>query len=68
MILQGLAFLGDLLWMLYWIPFWYSENMAKWNKGVHSVVVLSVLGECLLKLIILITFTQVSQKDIFNRR
>lgn len=31
MFLMALSFLGDLLWLFYWVPFWYSEQMAKWN-------------------------------------
>ena len=66
-VLMGLAFLGDLLWMLYWIPFWHNETMAKWNQGLHSLVILCVTGECVLKLIILLAFTQVKSAELDNR-
>lgn len=66
MFLMALAFLGDLLWLLYWVPFWHSEQMAKWNQGLHSLVILSSVGNLVLKLIVLATLATVNQKELNN--
>ena len=26
----------DFIWLVYWGPFWNSEEMKDWEKGVHS--------------------------------
>jgi hypothetical protein len=26
----------DFIWLIYWGPFWDSEEMKDWEKGVHS--------------------------------
>ena len=57
---MGLGLLGDLIWMLYWVPFWNSEQMVKWNKGLHSLVILSATGGLILKIIILVALNFVS--------
>ena len=65
---MGLGAAGDLIWMMYWIPFWHSAEMAKWNAGLHSVVILSAFGGFLLKLIILVALTGfVTKMDIANK-
>ena len=64
---MGLALLGDLIWMLYWIPFWHSEQMAKWNSGLHSLVILASTGGLILKIIVLGALTQVNAKELDNR-
>ena len=66
MVLMALGVLGDLLWMFYWVPFWMSEEMAKWNKGVHSVVMLSSLGECVLKCLILASLSMTTKNQLKN--
>ena len=63
---MSLGVLGDLLWMFYWVPFWMSEEMAKWNKGVHDVVMLCSLGECVLKILIVAALTFTTNKQIAN--
>ena len=63
---MALSFLGDLIWLLYWVPFWYSESMAKWNKGLHSFVVLCAVGNLILKIIVVGALSQVKSADLKN--
>lgn len=63
---MALSFLGDLMWLFYWVPFWHSEQMAKWNQGLHSLVTLSAVGNLLLKLIVLGTLATVNQAELKN--
>ena len=66
MTLVAFAFIGDLLWLFYWVPFWYSEQMAKWDMGLHSFVCLCTLGSLVLKLIILGAIATVNKNDLKN--
>lgn len=53
--LLAVALLGDILWMFYWVPHWWSEAMAKWQSGLHTFVILCVFALVILKIIILPT-------------
>ena len=64
---MAMSFLGDLLWLFYWVPFWYSEQMAKWNQGLHSFVILCAIGNLVLKVIILGCLSTVKQDELKNR-
>jgi hypothetical protein len=39
----------DILWMFYWIPVWFSDEMKDWQKGVHSFVAFFSIVNFLLK-------------------
>ena len=39
----------DILWMVYWIPVWFSDEMKDWQKGVHSFVAFFSVINFLLK-------------------
>lgn len=64
---MAMSFLGDLLWLFYWVPFWYSEQMAKWNMGLHSFVILCAVGNLVLKVIIIGCLATVKQDELKNR-
>lgn len=66
MFLMALSFLGDLLWLFYWVPFWYSEQMAKWNQGLHSFVILCAIANLVLKIIVIGALATVNQADLKN--
>ena len=61
-----LTFFGDLLWLFYWVPFWYSEHMAKWNQGLHSFVILCAVANLVLKVIIIGCLATVNKADLKN--
>ena len=42
----------DILWLLFWIPFYHDTEMAKWNYGLHMFVVATSILEVALKVII----------------
>ena len=60
MILLCVTWLGDLIWMFYWIPHWNSDEMKDWQKGLHNFVILFTVVNFLLKLavIVMLGFTQ----------
>jgi hypothetical protein len=40
--------------------------MAKWNAGLHSLVILSSVGNLVLKLVVLGTLATVNEKELDN--
>lgn len=35
----------DIIWCLYWAPFWRSDIMKDWERGIHNfVIIMSVIG------------------------
>jgi hypothetical protein len=58
--LTTLAALGDLLWLFYWVPHWTSEEMGKYQAGLHYFVILMVIGLLLLKIVVVPTLLSVS--------
>jgi hypothetical protein len=65
-VLTTLALLGDLLWLFYWVPHWHSDEMAKWQSGLHNFVILCVVALLLLKVVIVPTLLTVSSSDMRN--
>ena len=44
----------DLLWMVYWIPHWNSDEMKDWQKGLHTAVILFTIINFLMKMAVII--------------
>ena len=42
----------DVLWLLFWIPYYHDAEMAKWNYGLHMFVVVVSCIELALKVYI----------------
>jgi hypothetical protein len=61
-----LAMLGDLLWLFYWVPHWWSDAMSKWQAGLHNVVILCVVGLLLLKALISLFIAVLDRKEMNN--
>ena len=66
MFLMAVSWLADGIWLLYWVPYWHSEQMSKWNAGLHNFVILCALGGFVLKLVILASLATVKQADLKN--
>ena len=66
MLLLAITFLGDFLWLVYWVPHWWSTEMGKIQAGLHNFVILCVFANFLLKLIVLGTLATVNQDVIKN--
>jgi hypothetical protein len=66
MLLLVLTFLGDLMWMFYWVPFWWGAEMAKWQLGLHNFVILCSFANFVLKLIVIGTLATVKEADLKN--
>lgn len=56
----------DLLWMMYWIPHWNSDELKDLQGGLHSFVILISLVNFLMKMavIVMLGFTQ---RDLLRR-
>ena len=66
MLLMALSFIGDFLWMCYWIPFWRSAEQAKWQTGVHTLVIFASFINWVLKLAVLVMLGFTKQEDLKN--
>ena len=44
----------DLIWMVYWIPHWNSDEMKDWQKGLHNSVIFFTIVNFLMKIPIII--------------
>lgn len=55
MLLLAITFIGDFLWMVYWVPHWWGSEMSKYAVGLHTFVILCSFINFVLKLIILAT-------------
>ena len=64
--LLALTFVGDLMWMLYWVPHWWGSEMAKWQLALHSFVIFVSFANFILKLIVIATLASVRQADLKN--
>ena len=67
MLLIAITFLGDLLWLFYWCPHWWSTEMGKVQAGMHNFVILCSFANFLLKLIVMGTLATVNKADLQNR-
>ena len=56
----------DLIWMIYWIPHWNSEEMQNWQKGLHTFVIFFSVINFLMKMavIVMLGFTQ---RDVLRK-
>ena len=44
----------DLLWMIYWVPHWNSDEMKDWQKGLHNFVIFFSLVNFLMKMAVIV--------------
>jgi hypothetical protein len=58
--------LADAVWLLYYVPFWVSEQMAKFNASVHFAVISCSVVNMALKVIILAILATVKSDDLKN--
>ena len=66
MLLLAISFLGDFLWMCYWVPTWWSSEMSKYAWGLHTFVILCSFANWILKLIVLGTLGITKAEDLRN--
>ena len=66
MLLLAITFIGDFLWLVYWVPHWWSSEMGKVQSGLHNFVILCSFANFVLKLIVLGTLATVKQEDLKN--
>ena len=66
MVLLGLTFLGDFLWMFYWIPHYWSTEMSHYQSGLHSFVILCTFVNWVMKLAVLIMLGITKESELKN--
>jgi heme/copper-type cytochrome/quinol oxidase subunit 2 len=66
LVLMVLAMLGDLLWLFYWVPHWWSDAMSKWQGGLHNIVILCVVALLVLKVVITLFIAVLDRKEMNN--
>ena len=42
----------DVLWLMFWIPYYNDKEIAKFNYGLHMFVVVTSIIEIVIKVII----------------
>ncbi len=57
----------DLLWMVYWVPHWNSDEFKDLQKGLHNFVILCSLVNFLLKLAV-IAMLGFTQRDMLRKQ
>ncbi len=67
MVLLVVTWLVDLLWMVYWIPHWNSDEMKDWQKGLHNMVIFCSVINFLMKLAVIIMLS-LTQKDTIRNK
>ena len=66
MLLLAISFVGDFLWLSYWVPHWWSSEMGKVQSTLHNFVILVSFANFVLKLIVLGTLASLKQEDLKN--
>ena len=65
-----MTWVTDLLWMLYWVPHWNSDEVKDLQHGLHSFVILISFINFLLKLTVIgmlaLTQRELIQKNVQN--
>ena len=59
-----LTFVGDFLWMAYWIPYWNTSEMAKWQHGLHMFVCICVFVNWIIKVPITLLILATKQEEL----
>ena len=63
-ILLVVTWVVDLLWMMYWIPHWNSDEMKDWQKTLHNLVTLFSIVNFLMKLAVIIMVSLTNRDSI----
>ena len=50
----------DVIWILFWLPYYNDKEIAKWNYGLHMFVVVVSMIEIALKALIFIVLFNVN--------
>ena len=66
MLLLAVTFVGDFLWMVYWVPHWWSSELGKVQATLHNFVIFASFANFILKLVVLGTLATVKQEDLKN--
>lgn len=57
----------DLLWMMYWVPHWNSDEIKDLQKGLHNFVIFISLINFFMKLAV-IAMLWLTQREYISRK
>ena len=66
-VLLVMTWVVDLLWMIYWIPHWASEEMQNVQKGLHDFVVFCSFVNFVMKLAVIVMLW-LTQRDMLRKQ
>ncbi len=64
MILMFVTWIVDLIWLLYWTPFFRSEKMKDWEYGIHMFTVVVVIIEFIYKIVMMVILGLVDRDEM----
>ena len=64
LVLMFITWIVDLVWLLYWSPFYRSDKMRDWEYGIHMFTIIIVIIEFIYKLIMMVIIGLVDREDI----
>ena len=53
----------DIMWLMFWVPYYHQAEMVKWNYGLHMFVVATSILEIFLKAAIFLVLFKVEAKN-----
>ena len=62
--LMFVTWVVDLVWLLYWSPFYRSDKMRDWEYGIHMFTIVVVAIEFVFKLIMMLVLVFVDRHSI----
>ena len=66
MALMVVTFIGDFLWMFYWVPHYWSTEMSKYQSGLHTFVILCTFINWIMKLAVLVMLGVTKENELKN--
>ena len=64
LVLMFITWVIDLVWLLYWAPFFRSDKMRDWEYGIHMFTIVIVIIEFIFKLVMMVVVVLVDQADL----
>ena len=67
MTLLAVTWFVDLIWMIYWIPHWGSDELKDQQKGLHNFVIFVSIINFILKLAV-IAMVSLTNRDMLRKQ
>ena len=66
--LMFITWVVDLVWLLYWAPFYRSDKMRDWEYGIHMFTIIVVILEFVFKLAMMLVIIFVDKDNLQGER